>query len=65
MHPIGQILHFDNKIEFEGRWVKQPHAVLYLMDVSKIGENHDDEVTSFLDKIHNVSLPDEYCRELN
>lgn len=43
MHPIGQILYFDNKIEFEGRRVKQPHAVLSLMDVSKIGENHDDE----------------------
>ena len=58
MHPIGQILHYDKKREFEGRRVKHPHVVIYLMDVPKTDKNLDDEVISFIVKYITCSLPD-------
>ena len=47
MHPIGQILNFDDRREFQNRGTEHMHAPIHVVDAPKIDENDkskDDEV---------------------
>ena len=59
MHPIGQILNYDEKREFQMRGVEHPHCALHVKDAPKLDENSDNEVVDFIDKFITCSLPDE------
>ena len=59
MHPIGQILNYDEKREFQMRGVEHPHCAIHVKDAPKLDENSDDEVVEFIDKFITCSLPDE------
>ena len=50
MHPIEQILNYDNKREFQLRGAKHPRCGFYIMGAPRINENGDSEVTAFIDK---------------
>ena len=43
MHPIGQILNFDDR-EFQNKGMEQKYA-------PKIDENNDSEVVEFIDQV--------------
>lgn len=43
MHPIGQILNFENQQEFQKRGSEHMHAPIYRVDAPKIDENDDNE----------------------
>jgi hypothetical protein len=57
MHPIGQILNFDEKREFQMRGVEHLHCALHVKDAPKLGENPDGEVIDFINKFITVSEP--------
>ena len=59
MHPIGQILKFDDWREFQNRGTEHMHAPIHIVDAPKIGENEDSEVVEFIDKYITCALPDE------
>lgn len=50
MNPIGQILNYDSKREFQLRRPKHPCCGFYIMGAPRITENGDSEVTAFIDK---------------
>ena len=61
MHPIGQILNFDDRREFQNRGTEHIHAPIHVVDAPKIDENDnekDGEVVKFIDKYITCSLPD-------
>ena len=59
MHPIGQILNFDNWRQFQNRRAEHMHAPIHIVDAPKIDENEDSEVDEFIDKYITCALPDE------
>ena len=59
MHPIGQVLNFDDRREFQKRGTEHMHVPIHVVDAPKIDENEDNEVVEFIDKYITCSLPDE------
>ena len=39
MHPIGQILNFDDRREFQNREKEHIHGPVHVVDAPKIDEN--------------------------
>ena len=59
MHPIGQILNFDDRREFQNWKMEHMHAPIHVVDALKIDENNDSEVKEFIDKYILCALSDE------
>ena len=59
MHPIGQILNFDDRREFQNRGSEHIHPLIHIVDAPKIDENEGSEVVKFIDKYIRCALPDE------
>ena len=59
LHPIGQILNFDERGEFQSSGTKHIHATLHIKDAPKVDVDTDEEVTSFIDKHITCAIPDE------
>ena len=57
MHPIGQILNFDERREFKNRGTEHMHARIHIVDAPKIDENENSEVVEFIDKYITYALP--------
>ena len=58
MHPIGQILSFDDRREFQNRGTEHMHAPVQVVDAPKIDENNDSEVIEISDKDITCALSD-------
>ena len=58
MHPVGQILNFDDGREFQNRGTEHMHVPIHTVDAPKIDENEDSEVVEFIDKYITCALPD-------
>ena len=59
MHPIGQILNFDDRRQFQNRRTKHMHAPTHIVDAPKTDENKDSEAVEFIDKYITCGVPDE------
>ena len=59
IYPIGQILNFDDRREFQSRGTEHMHAPIHVVDAPKIDENTNSEVIEFIDKYITCALPDE------
>ena len=62
MHPIGQILNYDERREFQNRGTEHIHAPIHIKGAPIIDEDddsNDNEVVDFVDKYITCSLPDE------
>ena len=59
MHPIGQILNFNDRREFQNRGTKHMHAPIHVVDAPKIDESNGIEAIEFIDKCITCALPDE------
>ena len=46
--PIGQILIFDDRREFQNRGISR--CQIHIVDAPKIDENEDSEIVEFIDK---------------
>ena len=58
MHPIGKILNFDERSEFQGIGVKHIHVCIHVHGAPIIGKQSDEEVIAFIDKYISCSIPD-------
>ncbi|XP_066930953.1 uncharacterized protein [Clytia hemisphaerica] len=62
MHPIGQILNYDDRREFQHRsGLEHVHAQIHIKDAPVIDENDsskDNQVIDFIDRYITCSLPD-------
>ena len=59
IHPIGQILNFNDRRQFQNRWTKHMHAPIHIVDAPKTDENKDSEAVEFIDKYITWAVPDE------
>ena len=59
MHPIGQILNFDDQREFQNRGAEHMQTSIRLVDAPNIDENEDSEIVEFIDKYITCALPEE------
>ena len=58
VHPIGQMLNFDDQREFQNRGAEHMHAAVHIVHAPKIDKNEDSEVVEFTDKYITCALPD-------
>ena len=60
MHPIGQILNYDDRREFQNRATEHfLHAPIHVVDAPQIDVDDDETVTKFIDQYITYSLLDE------
>ena len=50
MHPIGQILNFGDRREFQNRGNEHMHVLIHIVDAPKIDGNKGSGVVEFTDK---------------
>ena len=61
MHPIGQILNYDERREFQNRGTEHIHAPIHIVGAPILDEDNDhndNNVIDFIDKHISCSLPD-------
>ena len=59
MHPIGEILNYDDKREFQQKGPEHMHVGIHIKDAPRIDEDDDAKVIAFIDKYITCSIPDE------
>ena len=62
--PIGEVLDYKYRIEFQQRGSPHCHMLIWIKDAPSISENTPEEVTSFIDQYISCTLPeddDELC----
>ena len=57
MHPIGEILNYDDKREFQQKGPEHMHVGIHIKGALKIDEDDDSQVTAFIDKYLNLLNP--------
>ena len=66
MHPVGQILNFDDRRDFQNRETEHILAPIHIVDAPKLDENENSKVVEFIDKYITFTLPDETkCPEMS
>ena len=60
-HPIGNILKYVIKIEFQMRGSPHAHCLLWVKDSPKINEDPDEVVCQFIDKYITAQIPEPVC----
>jgi hypothetical protein len=58
IHPIGQILIYDDRREFQGSGVEHCHCLLHVHGAPRIDNDSDETCCKFIDKYITCSLPD-------
>ena len=56
-HPLGEIIDYVIRIEFQARGSPHAHTVLWVKDAPKIDVHTDEEVCKFIDKHITCALP--------
>ena len=62
MHPIGQIINYDDMREFQNRGKYHMHVQIHVQDAPTINEDDDADdrkVADFIEKYITCSLPNE------
>ena len=66
LHPIGQILNYDERGEFQDRGTEHIHAPVHVENAPTIENDSREDVISFIDKYVTCSIPDKQLHpELN
>ena len=58
MHPIGQILNYEDRCEYQGRGTQHAHAPVHVKDTPMFDKDSDNNVVSSIDKNIPCALPD-------
>ena len=56
-HPLGHIIDYVIKIEFQMRGSPHAHFLLWVKDAPKINQDSDDDVCRFIDKYITAAIP--------
>ncbi|XP_077364609.1 uncharacterized protein LOC144009028 isoform X1 [Festucalex cinctus] len=59
LHPIGKILDYFHRVEFQQRGSPHTHCFFWIFNAPLIDKNTDDEVCEFIDKYVTCELPSE------
>ena len=56
--PIGEVVDFMIRIEFQARGSPHAHTILWIKDAPKFGTDRVEEVVEFIDKYQTCAIPD-------
>ena len=56
--PIGQVVEYVIRIEFQARGSPHAHTLIWVKDAPKLGYADEEDVKTFIDKYISCSLPD-------
>ena len=57
--PLGEIVDYGIRIEFQARGSPHAHCVIWVKDAPKYGVNNDNEVCDFIDKYISCAIPEQ------
>ena len=57
-HPLGELLDYAVRIEFQARGSPHAHAILWIKDTPQLGQGSDAEVCEFIDRYVQCSIPE-------
>ena len=57
--PLGEIVDYAIRIEFQARGSPHAHCVIWVRDAPEYGVDHDNEVCSFIDQYVSCKVPKE------
>ena len=64
-HPLGELVDYAIRIEFQARGSPHAHTILWIRDAPKLGVQDDEEVCKFIDRYVHSNVPeDEEMAEL-
>ena len=58
-HPLGELLDYAVRIEFQARGSPHAHAILWIKDTPQLGQGSDAEVCEFIDRYVQSSIPED------
>ena len=58
-HPLGELVDYAIRIEFQARGSPHAHTILWIKDAPKLNVNTDEEVCSFIDQYIKCNIPDD------
>ena len=56
--PIGEVVDFMIRIEFQARGSPHAHTIVWIKDAPKFGTNRVEDVVEFIDKYQTCAIPD-------
>ena len=63
-HPLGELVDYAIRIEFQARGSPHAHTILWIKDAPKLNVNTDEEVCSFIDQYVKCNIPDDELSQL-
>ena len=60
--PLGEIVDYAIRIEFQARGSPHAHCVIWVKDAPKFGDDHNDEICHFIDQYISCKIPKEERR---
>ena len=60
--PLGEIIDYAIRIEFQARGSPHAHCVIWVKDAPKYGVDHDSKVCNFIDQYVSCKVPKEDCK---
>ena len=60
--PLGEIIDYAIRIEFQARGSPHAHCVIWVKDTPEYGVDHDSEVCDFIDQYVSCQVPKEDCK---
>ena len=58
-HPLGELVDYAIRIEFQARGSPHAHTILWIKDAPKLNINTDEEVCIFIDQYVKCNIPDD------
>ena len=62
MHPLGLVLNYDERREFDNRETEHIHVSIYIIDAPRLDEDDEttgDQIVSSIDKYISCSISNE------
>ena len=63
-HPLGELVDYAIRIEFQARGSPHAHTILWIKDAPKLNVDTDEDVCTFIDQYVKCNIPDEELAQL-
>ena len=58
-HPLGELVDYAIRIEFQARGSPHAHTILWMKDAPKLNVDTDEDVCSFINQYIKCNIPDD------
>jgi len=57
LHPIGQVLNYDDRREYQDRGAQHMHVTVHIEGAPQFDESSDEKITAFIDRYITCEIP--------